>query len=60
MVAHSDWWSAILRKDWKPLSKKDTKNDQEDWKEVNQEIGTASLQDKDCKRFSIMQAFSKK
>jgi hypothetical protein len=27
---------------------------------VNQEIGTASLQDKDCKRFSIMQAFSKK
>jgi hypothetical protein len=26
-------------------------------REVNQEIGTALLQDKDCKRFSIMQAF---
>jgi hypothetical protein len=43
-----------------PLLKKNKNYDQENWREPNQEIGTASLQDKDCKRFSIMQVFLKK
>jgi hypothetical protein len=58
LITHSDWnksnssevLETSIEKKLKWISK-------ENWREVNQEIGTAYLQDKDCKRFSIMQAF---
>jgi hypothetical protein len=56
-ITHSDWNKCNSSEGLETSIKKGKKLNQENWKEVIQEIGTARRQDKDCKRFSKMQVF---